>query len=180
MKNLSLLAAAGLVAIGCSENPSAPNGESAVLSTQNVASLSAFRPPPPMETIGEVSSAFSAFNATYFLNGPENNGWISFGKTQPAGTTLSSPSARISFHKSTISGTGILTLRGTGGVLTVDLSTGLSGANFFGSCGASCGSFQMTGVNTNSDGKFTTTVTANLRNPAYRGGGDVVFFVTHQ
>ncbi len=177
MNNMRLLSLTALVAVACSEAPTSPSG---VITAKSVANAAAFRPPPPLETIGE-SSEYSSFNATYFLNGPENNGWISFSSQQPAGTSLSTPSARISFHNGTLSGKGVLTLTGAGGSIVIDLKTGVAGASLFGSCYSSCGSLSLTGtlyrgaVNTG----LEKTITANLRNPAFRGEvgiGDVYYF----
>ncbi|MBA3657147.1 MAG: hypothetical protein H0W69_07335 [Gemmatimonadaceae bacterium] len=168
MRYLSL---AAMVAMACSEAPTVPSD---VLMAKRTADAAAFRPPPPIDFVGETSAEYSAFTGTYFLNGPGTNGWISFSKQQPAGTSLSSPSARITFHDGTLSGKGTLTLTGSGGILVVDLSTGLSGANLFGSCTSTCGSLDLTGTQYRGGESFgTRTVKANLRNPAYGGGGDV-------
>jgi hypothetical protein len=183
MKNFSLLSLVALVAIGCSEAPSGPGTDAAILSTQRTANASAFRPPPPALYDGVVSSEFgvySGFTGSYFLNGPGSNGWISFDKQQPTGTSLSSPSARITFKDGELSGQGVLTLTGsTGNKLVIDLKTGITGGLFSGSCGFSCGSVQLRGTETTPAGKITTNVTATLRNPAYDGGEVVIGDFTH-
>ncbi len=169
MKNMRFLSLAALVAMACSESPTVPSD---VITAKRTADAAAFRPPPPLAFEGS-SAEYSSFTGTYFLNGPENNGWISFSKQQPAGTSLSSPSARISFHNGTLSGQGTLTLTGLSGIFVVNLKTGLSGANLFGECTSTCGSLDLTGTQYRGGQSYTTTVTATLRNPAYRGDGEV-------
>lgn len=179
MKKISLVSLVAIVAIGCSEVPSAPGTDVAVLATQHTANLSAFRPPPPAEYIADVSSEYSGFTGSYFLNGPGTNGWISFDKQQPAGTTVDA-NARISYHQGTVSGTGTLVLSSlTGGApLTIDLKSGVIGSQWSSTCTSSCGSLTLRGttIAREGGGKVTRDISVNLRNPAYNGdvviGGD--------
>ncbi len=172
MKTRSFLWLAALVALGCSEAPSAPN---AVVTHSNANLLANF-PPPPMAILASVSSEYTSFSATYFLNPPGNNGWISFSQQQPAGTTITS-SARITYRNGITTGTGTVTLSkiGGGAPLTINLKTAVVsvGSVWLHTCTSSCGSLDLL-----IPGRENGKVSVNLFNPAYGGevvgGGDVV------
>lgn len=173
MRSKSYLAVAAFAAMACSESPVAP--EAAVLGG-TTANASGYRPPPPLETIGEAAIEGQIFSVatTYFLNPAGNNGFISFGTQIDTRVTLSSPSARITYHFGTLSGQGTLTLTGATTTYRVDLATGLDGANLFGTCAFSCGSFDFT-ASKYIGGNYAGTAKGNvyLRNPAFRGGDEV-------
>ncbi len=173
MRSRSYLAIVAIAALACSESPVGTEGFVAVGTTADEVA-GGYRPPPPIETVGEASveSEYFQIYSTYFLNPPGNNGWISFSKNQPEGVVLSSPSARITFQNQTLSGKGTLTLIGATATYVVDLATGLDGANLFGTCGASCGSFGFTANKFVRGGVSAGLAkgTVYLRNPAYRGG----------
>lgn len=176
MRSRSYLAIVALAALACSESPVGTEGFVAVGTTADEVA-GGYRPPPPIETVGEASVESESFQiySTYFLNPPGNNGWISFSKNQPTNVVLSSPSARITFQSQTLSGKGTLTLIGATATYVIDLATGLDGANLFGTCGASCGSFGFTASRYTRNGTvFAGTAKGNvyLRNPAFRGGTD--------
>lgn len=157
-KNSALLLSGLLLAMACKDTPSGPQASSLLSAPQNGSNALSFQPPPPLEGYFGGSSASTSFTVgvTYFMNGPENNGWISFAKNQPAGVSLSSPSARITIRNRVASGKGLLTIAGVG---VIDLASGiLEGGDFRGSCsategfvgtadvigGGSCGSFSFT------------------------------------
>jgi hypothetical protein len=157
MKKFSAVALALVFGgVACNEIPTSPAG---IAAPQTASNYSSFRPPPPLDGYVDVTStAFEfSFYATYFMNGPENNGWISFSSTQPTGVSLSSPSARITIHNGTISGAGTLSFQSAGETFVIDLSSGLSKGNFSTACsggvidvtldtrgGGSCATFEVT------------------------------------
>lgn len=164
MKTRSFLWLAAVVALGCSEAPSAPN---AVVANSSANLLANF-PPPPMAFYGSVSSEYTTFTGTYFLNPVGNAGWISFDSQQPAGTTIT-PNARISYKNGSVSGTGTIVLSSTSGgaPLTIDLKTGVIGGQWQSTCTSSCGSLVLQGSSYRENTKFTTEFTVNLNSKTY-------------
>jgi hypothetical protein len=134
MKKLSAVLLAALIGGVACKDLSSPQASPAIAPPQSGSNALSFRPPPPLasEMDGTVASTSFQIGITYFMNGPENNGWISFNKTQLPGISLSSPSARITIHQGTLSGTGTLTIYGN----VVDLATGLGTGNFSTACSA--------------------------------------------
>ena len=124
-------------------------------------------PPPPIDS-GAVGTAqdtqnqsnFSTaeFNVTYFLNKPENSGWLKFNRDAYDNTDVDN-SAAIRMTAGVYSGKGVIRLFAEGGTFIIDLSK----ANFDGT------SFQDCGATTPAADGAGSCFTANL------GGAGVTF-----
>jgi hypothetical protein len=174
MKKITLISLAAAFAMGCSDASTGPSFSDATLAAPSSANFLANFPPPPMAFSGDVSSEYTSFSGTYFLNPTGLTGWISFSQQQPTGTTVTA-NARITYKNGSVTGTGTLVLSSTNGgaPLTIDLKTAVVGGQWSSTCNASCGSLVLQGTTLRETVKVTETVTVNLRNPAYNG--EVVF-----
>lgn len=115
-------------------------------------------PPPPSDTSGSyhtTSGAFT-FNAVYFLNPTEKNGFVHFNTDQPAGVTVS-PNASIDYHLGTITGAGTITGVVDGGTISIDLTQVVSKGTFNGSCLRTCAEVSAPGTFIDKAGDSTTT-----------------------
>jgi len=166
MKKISAVVLVALFGAAACKDVSAPQGSAALAPPQAGSNDISFRPPPPLD--GVIDASIGAFTytvgVTYFMNGPQNNGWISFNKTQIASVSLSSPSARISIHQGVLSGKGTLTL----GANVVDLATGLGKGDFHTAC-------SVGGISSG----FTTVATGDFGGGDNAGCGSFTFTTTN-
>ncbi|MBA3646596.1 MAG: hypothetical protein H0W63_10520 [Gemmatimonadaceae bacterium] len=172
MKKISSIFLASLAfSIGC-KDASAPGSSSSLAAPTSARNESSYRPPPPIDAYMDATVDATTYNVsvTYFMNPPGNNGWISFSKNQPAGVSISSPSARITITDGALSGRGSLTFGSGANTYLLNLATGLGKGTFEFSgtkgCSATCGGFTFTATSSGRDVEGSV----NLRNPAYRGG----------
>ena len=105
-------------------------------------------PPPPIDSGGvgvastqdESAPQFSVqFSVTYFLNKPENSGWLKFNRDGDTSTDVDN-SAAIKLTNGVLSGKGTIRLLAPGGTFTIDLSK----ADFRGTTFEDCGATRLT------------------------------------
>jgi hypothetical protein len=115
--------------------------------------LRGFPPPPYRDTMavalnsdGSSLTGASLLRVQYFVNKTDNNGWIMF-RGQTSEGVFASPDAKLSVHKNSLSGKGMLQLFLPGATLTIDLSKNLGkAATFLPDCSKTCGSFSVSGA----------------------------------
>lgn len=118
-----ILAVAAMTAAACSDSPSPAVMVAGNPSRDYVAPSNP--PPPPLDSGSYSSSEYgtsSRINITYFLNRPGTHGWLTFQKSQEAGT-LVDRNARISYSKGEVSGTGTLSYLVPQGRVSIDLAS---------------------------------------------------------
>ena len=110
-------------------------------------------PPPPIDSgaVGVAEDNTSSdptsvvFRVTYFLNKPENSGWLKFNKDEFDNTDVDN-SAAIKMQNGVFSGKGIVRIQGTGGVFIINLAKVdyAGGRTSFNECAATVGTEGLT------------------------------------
>lgn len=97
-------------------------------------------PPPPIDSgsVGLASGQNGAFTSvnlkvTYFLNKPENSGWLKFNRDDDPATDIDN-SAAIKMTAGVFTGRGIIRITGSGGAFRIDLSKVSFGRTAFETC----------------------------------------------
>jgi hypothetical protein len=173
--------ALAFVAIACDNTSTSPAvaDYSAVPKTDGV--FGENPPPPPIDS-GSVGYAQDSqgnilftvnFNLTYFLDKPNNAGWLRFNRDDDETTDIAN-SAAIRMQGGLFSGKGIIKVFRSGDVLTIDLSKVNYDGTSFDTCPAP-GSLEKGtcfGATLNGDGITLTTRDGAKLNPTFIIGPD--------